>query len=260
VPQSLFPRSNRVPFLLMTRFALRPDAEISDWQGRSAESRSTPRYLDEAWLSERLQCFEQICAPSVRSQKDQGFEWLIGLSSEVPTFWVDKVARVAGERAQLVLVEPEKSFSQARRDLVYGDEFISARLDSDDAISSDFIARVKHRITPGVALCLFHGIQLNKSPRGVFHRFSRSNSFSAFWTLGDRDVFELGRHKDIGAVVPLRNIFTVSPHYLVYVHDLNTSRYSKRGPVVFRPGKVLARFHLPAGFKPSEVPHLKLPA
>jgi hypothetical protein len=246
-----FSMSQGLPFLLMTRFALRPDAEISDWQAPSAESRSTPRYLDEAWLSKRLQWFEQICSPSVRGQGDQSFDWLIGVSSEVSTSWVNRIEIAAGERARILRVDPEFSFSQARRELGYGEEFISARLDSDDAISSDFVARVKNTIAPGWALCLFHGVQLNESPRGLFHRFSRSNSFSAFWTLGGRDVFDLGRHKEIGTSVPLRNSFTLHPCYLVYVHDSNTSRYSKRGPLVFRPSQVLASFRLPPRFRPS---------
>ncbi len=255
--QTRFSRSNELPFLLMTRFALHPDAEIIDWLGTGG-GRPVRRYLDDVWLSKRFDWFEQICAPSVRGQEDQGFEWLIGLSSEVPTFWVNRLSRVAGGGARILLVEPEASFSEVRRELGHGDEFISARLDSDDAVSSDFIAKVKDRITPGEALCLVHGIQLNESPRGLFHRFSRSNSFSAFWTLGNRDVFELGRHKDIGATVPLRHTLTLRPHYLVYVHDSNTSRYSKRGPFVFRPGRALARFSLPRGFEPSFADQVRL--
>lgn len=242
----------RIPFFLMTRFAIRPDAEILDWSVGAATAKSVlETFRDEAWLAARLELFKSVCVPSVLGQTDQSFVWIVGVASEVPRQWTQMISHASGGRSDVVVVPPGSSLSESRAERWKAREFISARLDSDDAISREYVAEIRSRIKPGHAISLFHGVQLNAGPVSLFHRFSKSNSFSALWTLDNRDVLKLPRHKDIVQEAPLRNVFTFKPHYLVFVHGKNTSRYSFRGLVVFSVKTTLARFNVGRHLTPS---------
>ena len=242
----------RIPFFLMTRFAIRPDAEILDWSVGAATSKSVlETFRDEAWLAGRLELFKSFCVPSVLGQTDQSFVWIVGVASEIPREWTQRISDASGGRSDVVVVPPGSSLSECRAERWRAREFISARLDSDDAISREYVAEIRKSGKQGHALSLFHGVQLNAGPVSLFHRFSRSNSFSALWTLDNRDVLELGRHKDIAQEAPLRNVFTFKPHYLVFVHGKNTSRYSLRGLVVLSVKTTLARFNMSRNLTPS---------
>lgn len=241
-----------IPFFLITRFAIRPDSEILDWSvGATANKLVHQRFRDEAWLAGRLELFQSVCVPSVLGQTDQSFVWIVGVASEISRAWRQRILYASGGRAHVVVVPPGRCLSERRRKIWEVREFISARLDSDDAISRDYVAEIRSRIQPGCAISLFHGVQLNAEPRNLFHRFSKSNSFSALWTLDSRDVLELGRHKDIAHEVHLRNVFTLKPHYLVFVHGKNTSRYSLRGLLVVFAKTTLSRFHVDRSLAPS---------
>jgi hypothetical protein len=96
------------------------------------------------WLAERCELFERYCLPSVRRQSCGDFDWLVRWE---PPPDAALAARIAGyaEAAPLRLVDAAISFRRAvEAALAPGDEVVlTTRLDNDDALHRDALARVR---------------------------------------------------------------------------------------------------------------------
>jgi len=208
--------------------------------------------LEEEWLSRRFELFQTVCVPSVRAQTDTNFRWIVGIDARVPQWHQRRVEEAIRGIGHIVRVQPGDSFSNcALKGLGVGKDIISARLDSDDALASTFVKKSRRCIRRDEALSLIHGVQLNASPRSLRHSFSTSNSFSLLWSRNGTNVLELGRHKEIGNNVRIRNRLTLTPLYMVLAHDINTSTYAVRGLPVCLVRRALARFQIEHALRPS---------
>lgn len=76
--------------LVFTRFNLRP------WKGNDPR-----RHLDPVWLEGRLRVFEAICAPCLRSQTRQDFDWFMLIDPATPAEVRERL-QAGSERIQLV--------------------------------------------------------------------------------------------------------------------------------------------------------------
>jgi hypothetical protein len=97
-----------------------------------------PLHLDPAWLDERIALFERYCVPKMATQSDDRFRWLILISPETDAAILRRLARAPN--AELVPVAPEAALAQAvaARIATLGDSVITARVDSDDQLSTRF--------------------------------------------------------------------------------------------------------------------------
>lgn len=104
--------------------------------------------LDADWLTHRLKIFREICAPSISRQTTQAFDWLVFFDRRTPTEVRDQVDDLA-RRFHFQPIWAAKEFSAP----LAGDEVvqrvgdarfvITTRLDNDDALHSQFVARVQ---------------------------------------------------------------------------------------------------------------------
>ena len=103
---------------------------------------------DNAWLEKRIPLFEDFCFPSVRSQKNRNFKWLVLFDSKSPPFLKEYVREkqnldffipVFVEHFDRFVLRPIV-FRMLSADTEY---LITSRLDNDDAIASDFVGTVQ---------------------------------------------------------------------------------------------------------------------
>ncbi len=161
--------------------------------------------LDPEWLDERHILYEKYCLPSVLSQDNEDFEWLLIVDSRTPkqyksrlesypatiiyhdfgtTEWkFDLEGKGRGHRA----VNLEYSVAEPLRNYIGTpdtDYVITSRLDSDDAISVDHIAKIqRHAKQRGHRkqrfwVNLVRGMKLNKG--NVYPINRQSNPFISF--------------------------------------------------------------------------------
>src|SRR5919106_3228902 len=130
----------RVHQLVLTRFNLR-------W--------ATAGYRpdqDPGWLEERFELFERFCAPSVTSQTEEDFDWVIFCDEATSPEALDRLASLDGRiRVALVPPWPETGGSVERllaRHYARPDAqlVLSTRLDNDDALSRHALGRVRELI------------------------------------------------------------------------------------------------------------------
>ncbi|MDO8861028.1 glycosyltransferase [Haliea sp. E1-2-M8] len=169
---------------LITRFNLRNPSWTS--------SRSQHPVLSEAWLQDRFQLFEQYCLPSVAAQTEAGFSWLVYFDTQTPEQWLPRIERYHRECPQFqpVFVDGMPAFLpdvQARIAAAAAPYVITSRLDNDDCISSDFIARVQEQFAPTdfLALDFIDGYMLEIAP---VQRLGRTvNAYNPFVSLIERN-------------------------------------------------------------------------
>ena len=179
---------------LITRFNLR--------NPRWTSSRSQHPALSEAWLQDRFGLFEQYCLPSVTAQTEPGFTWLVYFDTETPPQWrpqIESYGQIC-QQFQPVFVDGMAAFLgdvQARIAASTAPYLITSRLDNDDCVSSDFIARVQAQFAPTdfLALDFIDGYMLEIAP--VLRLGRTVNAYNPFVSLIERNREPLSVwHKD----------------------------------------------------------------
>lgn len=119
-----------------------------DWQiSRPRSDRNEPEFL-----SRRFALFEQICLPSIAAQTNRDFIWLMLLDAALPTQFRQRVEKYCSI-AQLVpvYIKSRETLLDSVRQVVreHTDQdckyLITTSLDSDDAISKDFLQLVQNQ-------------------------------------------------------------------------------------------------------------------
>jgi hypothetical protein len=120
--------------LLLTRFAVRLDE-------------GSPVPADE-WLAGRLEVFKRFCAPSVNSQTNSDFTWLLLVDEGVPDWVVEQVSDAVTQSHEVVRLtsawRPE-AIGELLTAKSTSPWLITSRLDSDDALGRRYIDEVQQR-------------------------------------------------------------------------------------------------------------------
>lgn len=217
-----------IPIALLTRFAVKPDSELQVFS-KAMESEVWRR---EDWLERRLSAFQKYTLPSILNQRDQDFYWFVGIDSSVSTWFKARLADVVGGRATIVEVPEGSSFNMVVSERLepLGPHCITARLDSDDAVSCRFIGalrttckKVGHVYNFPVGLGLFEA-------RGiVVRKWIRSNPFIASLSDPSAHVLTLGLHSAVKSMSQLHEVATWRPMYLKLYNGDMTSNFPQNG-------------------------------
>jgi hypothetical protein len=160
--------SNDVDHVLLTRFNL---------PSLGAESVIRAK---EGWLRDRVELFEQYCLPSVRTQSNQNFHWIVYFDPWSPSWLKARIAdhgsvytpifRESVNSAELF--DDMRSVVGAQRSAL-----ITTNLDNDDGIACDFVDRLQSASTthPRTAIYLANG--LIKHSTELYFRTDRMNAF-----------------------------------------------------------------------------------
>jgi hypothetical protein len=106
------------------------------------------------WMERRLELFQNHTLPSVKSQRNQNFQWLIRIDKNTPQSYKNKLAEIIPKNANLI----ECEFMQIVRSYI-SDWYITTRLDNDDEITPSFVETIQKYAEEGRMLIDFDGIQ-----------------------------------------------------------------------------------------------------
>lgn len=198
--------------------------------------------IDAAWLSHRFELFEKLCLPSVASQCERNYHWMLMVSDRTPRTFLerlmDDLALVPSPSTVLLVKEYSPQFFHAailRRLERTADRVVSTRLDNDDAIACDYLAAVReeaeHLPKHGNFVINFRqGCQV--AHHGIFPHDARLNPFlsvvSSTRTL--RTAFEThhGQMNRVGTVIDKRG---GNAHWIQFIHARNVlNRLRERKP------------------------------
>ena len=148
---------------IITRFNLR----AKEWQF----TKNSTKVLDENWLKNRFELFEKYCLPSLLSQTNKNFEWVIYFDTETPAFYKDKIEAYRQKFPNLVpvFVENMELFLPSIQAHIKNNNqeyVITTRLDNDDCVSKYFVDEIQKNFNKQTyeALDFVDGYSLQISP------------------------------------------------------------------------------------------------
>lgn len=125
-----------LPHVLMTRFNMATP-------GREAAIRNQPD-----WLATRFQLFEEFCLPSVAAQSSRDFTWIIYFDKDTPQAFKDRIAALQREvrfEAYYTGLFPASGWPHSLVEVLgpLPPVVLTSRLDNDDALAVDYMARTR---------------------------------------------------------------------------------------------------------------------
>lgn len=148
---------------IITRFNLR----AKEWQF----TKNSTKVLDDNWLKNRFELFEKYCLPSLISQTNKNFEWVIYFDTETPAFYKDKIESYRQQLPNLVpvFVENMEFFLPSIQEHIKNNNqeyVITTRLDNDDCVSKYFVDEIQKNFSKQEyeALDFVDGYSLQISP------------------------------------------------------------------------------------------------
>ena len=127
---------------LITRFNLRKD----DW----TTNKKNIAVLTEEWHKNRFKLFTDYCFPSVKSQTNNQFLWLVFFDTTTPDNYKKLIASLQEEMSNFIplYIDGMSQFLPSIKSYINGfneEYIITSTLDNDDCISRTYIDEVQNR-------------------------------------------------------------------------------------------------------------------
>jgi len=141
--------------------------------GREADVRAKT-----GWLDRRFDLFERFCLPSVAGQTRRDFSWLIYFDTRTPAPFRARIAEAQRRFPFIALFRDALPLEDVRADVsahlpTGKGRVLTTRLDNDDALARDFVARVQD-------VGATH-------PTGTAFNFPTGFAWRKGWVFGARD-------------------------------------------------------------------------
>jgi len=204
--------------LLLTRFNVRHAPWQADKHGQAV--------LTEEWLEHRFRLFDRFCFPSVAAQTCRDFEWLVFFDVATPERFRRRLERYRG----FAPFQPEFATDDAlieviRRRAAGASTLVTTRLDNDDAIHREVIARVQAAL-PVTRLELVNFLEgyyvasdrivRVEHPCNMFISMLEPAGAEPFRTVWCRE------HAKLSELGPIRQVTDI-PGWIANIHDRNLS-------------------------------------
>lgn len=182
----------------------------------------------EGWLRDRQALFERYCLPSVASQSNKNFHWVIYFDTQSPQWLKDRIAELSAgglftpifrdEVPHDVLVADLRRVTGARGQII-----LTTNLDNDDGLAEDFVERLQQSVRnqEQTALYIVHGL-IQQDGR-VYLRRDPVNAFCSVkesWRSPDTCWSEW--HTKLGEKMAVQEILD-GPGWLQVIHTGNVS-------------------------------------
>lgn len=209
-----------VPFnhVLMTRFNLATP-------GRELSIRTQP-----GWLESRFDLFERYCLPSVAAQTEHNFCWIIYFDKDTPPAFrerIESLRSVTNFHPYFTGLFPASGWAQSIAEVVAPQAplLLTTRLDSDDALSKDFIERLHENVVAQTYALGAYNFTNGLTRRGdriyslchtsnaFFSWLESSRNYQTACTIPHMEVAEQGHVYQLGG----------DPAWMQIIHDRNVS-------------------------------------
>ena len=183
---------------LFTRFNLR--------QASWTNTKNNTPVLTEEWLKNRFELFENYCLPSVRSQTNKDFKWLVFFDIESPLPYKEKIMEYQKDCAmfQPFFVQDMSYFFSTIQDELKKSTapyIITSRIDNDDCISQHYIEEVQRNFDQQnyLAIDFSDGYTLQVAPKVKVGK--RHHIYNPFISLIERNenpkgIWSMKKHSD----------------------------------------------------------------
>ena len=199
--------------IILTRF----NVKIS-WAGQIK--------ADADWLKHRFLLFDKYCFPSMRSQTNKNFRWLVLFDTDTPDFYKEKITDYA--KWECFIPQYIKKFdTQTYRTCVKSllnrnvTGIVTTRLDNDDAVGIHFVDEIqKHfQYQKFMYLNFPNGYLLRENT--LYQVKKRTNAFISLFENSDNFITAwYGNHMEANNRGMVQNVHT-TPLWIQVIHEYN---------------------------------------
>lgn len=183
--------------------------------------------LSEGWLEHRFELFEQYCLPSVYSQTQKDFVWVVFFDENTPDCYKEKIEGYSRSFEQFTpyfVSSWDTKIIKERLSSILSiyDYVLMTRLDNDDAINRHFCERLyEQQFRDGVYYNFTRGLTFKNGV--AYEHFDRSNAFLSLFeaTDGYNGVWKY-QHPDVIRKFEVVQIY-LPYSWLQVVHGRNVS-------------------------------------
>jgi len=169
---------------LITRFNLKnPNWDVT---------KNNEELLTDAWMEDRMWLFENFCLPSVTSQTNQNFTWLLYLDTTTSDKYKTKMFDLTSgiENIKLFFINGMNEFyPQIKKTITDNTNpyLITTRIDNDDVISRFFIDEVQKKFNSQdfLAIDIIKGYSLQIKPTYILGK--KEHVFNPFISLIEKN-------------------------------------------------------------------------
>ena len=191
-------------------------------------------------MAVRRELFEQFCAPFVRAQTDQNFTWFLFVDTDIPQDEADALAEIGGCTIVRCASQTD-GINKIRSQISEGFSFaLTARLDSDDSIASNYVELMRRHAERnvmnaleggGLVLCFGDGAEHDTVGQEWFERYYPNNPFIGLLEpiVQDRPARMIFHHAhyDMCRHFDSLTVKTPEPLWCIRVHGGNVANQVK---------------------------------
>jgi hypothetical protein len=166
--------------------------------GGSDATKNGEAILDDSWMDNRFELFENYCFPSVINQSNQNFKWCIYFDSHTGEVYKQRIKKLTEAYSNFHIffidgigeLKPHLiNFIQSTENLDC-DYVITSRLDNDDLIHRDYIKTIQQLFRPFhiAVIDLRTGFKINIE-EGACEIRNYTQSFNPFISLIEKKEF-----------------------------------------------------------------------
>ncbi|MFK5983394.1 MAG: glycosyltransferase, partial [Flavobacteriaceae bacterium] len=127
---------------LITRFNLKK----TDWK----TNKNNKPILTNEWHKNRFQLFKNYCFPSVASQTNKNFDWIVYFDTSTPIEFREIITSLQNEMSNFIpiFIDGMTQFLPSIKEYIkdFDEEFIiTTGIDNDDCISKHFIDKIQNK-------------------------------------------------------------------------------------------------------------------
>lgn len=197
-------------------------------------------FIDEAWLTKRLELFEKYTLESMKAQTNKDFIWCVFFHPDSPKMLFDKIEQYKKEFPNFRPCFMKRVFelqNYIKNNIQYNRWLITSRVDSDDAYCKDFVQNIHDNFKPQhkCFLDFIKGysydaqnsrLKVIEYPSNAFNSCIEDTNISFRTAYGYNHSFL----KDHGFL----NSITTKPMWMQIIHDGNISNIFRGKNANFR--------------------------
>lgn len=175
----------------------------------------------DRWLEHRFELFERFCLPSIAAQTTHDFEWLILFDKHTPQVYKERIKRHVQKYPFISPIAVEAQYGcyypqifqkairnrleKAQQNDEQATSVLTTRLDNDDALAPDFVARVQaasQDLAPRSFITFRYGVQYFTELEIALKLVYPHNHFLTYVETPDKDhrvqtAYAFGDHTNL---------------------------------------------------------------
>ncbi len=214
---------------------------------------------DVGYLDRRFTLFETYTVPSIQTQTNQNFIWVVLFHADIPQKYKEKIARLQQEYPVFhpIFVGDTQDVQAVLSDVLLqfaAKRYIISRIDNDDAFHASFVAQVQKMVaadaTSEYVIIFPYGVQYHENQRIAANYIFDLNHFSTLVTVYDgqgllKNILDYN-HMKVGSYFTLKQVALAVPMWLEVIHDNNISnRMHVERKQIVRDAASLSAFGMP---------------